>query len=72
MAILEKKSNFRRKREEMLMSRADLAHKSGVSIQTIVRIERGKPCRVQTRHKLLVALNLSISDDEWLFGSLQR
>ena len=72
MAIVEKKSNFRRRREEMLMSRADLAHKSGVSIQTIVRIERGKPCRAQTRHKLLLALNLSIADDEWVFGANLR
>ncbi len=65
------KSAFQKRREDLLMSRADLAHKSGVSIQTIVRIEGGKPCRRQTQRKLLLALDLAAADSSWLFG-LQR
>ncbi len=61
------KSEWQKRREALLMSRADLAHKSGISIQTIMRIEEGKPCRMSTRKKLLLALGLTVHDDEWMF-----
>ncbi|TNE51366.1 MAG: helix-turn-helix domain-containing protein [Deltaproteobacteria bacterium] len=61
------KSELQKRREALLMSRADLAHKSGISIQTIMRIEEGKPCRMSTRKKLLLALGLTVHDDEWMF-----
>lgn len=69
MGKMSEKNDLQKRREDLLMSRADLAHRSGISIQTITRIEEGKPCRAQTRKKLFQALGLSWTDDDW---SLER
>ncbi|MBW2591738.1 MAG: helix-turn-helix transcriptional regulator, partial [Deltaproteobacteria bacterium] len=36
-------------RESLLMSKAELARKANVSPITITRIEKGMPCRMETR-----------------------
>ena len=36
-------------RENMMMSKAELARKASVTVQTIDRIEKGKECRVDTK-----------------------
>lgn len=66
MRKMSEKTDLQKRREYLLMSRADLAHRSGISIQTITRIEEGKPCRSQTRKKLLEALGLSWEEDDCL------
>ena len=54
-------------REELLMSKAELARKAGVSPLTIDRIERGKSCRMETRRKIILALGYRLSDKDKIF-----
>ena len=54
-------------RESMLMSKAELARKAGVSPLTVDRIERGAACRMATMRKIILALGLDISDREKVF-----
>ena len=51
-----------------MMSKAELARKAGISVQTLNRIERGEVCRVDTQRKILEALNLTVKDKNKLFG----
>jgi len=62
-------NNVQRIREELMMSRAELARKAGLSTLTIDRIEAGRPCRLDTKRKILMALDLKISDKDKVFGS---
>ena len=54
-------------REELLMSKAELARKAGVSPLTIDRIEKGKSCRMETRRKIILALGYDLSDKDKIF-----
>jgi len=54
-------------RENLLMSKAELARKAGVSPLTIDRVERGKTCRVETKRKIILALGYNLSDKDKLF-----
>jgi DNA-binding XRE family transcriptional regulator len=54
-------------REELLMSKAELARKAGVSPLTIDRIEKGKTCRMETKRKIILALGYSLSDKDKIF-----
>lgn len=54
-------------RESLLMSKAELARKAGVSTLTIDRIEKGAPCRVSTMRKVILALGFDISDRDKVF-----
>ena len=56
-------------REELLLSKAELARKAGVSPLTIDRIERGKNCRMETKRKIILALGYKLSDKDKLFFS---
>jgi DNA-binding XRE family transcriptional regulator len=55
-------------REELLMSKAELARKAGISVITLDRVESGKDCRMVTKRKLLKALGLSVADKEKVFN----
>ena len=55
-------------REELLLSKAELARKAGVSPLTIDRIERGKDCRMETKRKIILALGYQLSDKNKLFA----
>jgi len=50
-----------------MMSKAELARKAGLSTLTVDRIEAGRPCRLDTKRKVLVALGLKVSDRERVF-----
>jgi DNA-binding XRE family transcriptional regulator len=50
-----------------MMSKAELARKSGLSTLTIDRVEAGKKCRLDTKRKLLQALGFKVSDRESVF-----
>lgn len=52
-----------------MMSKAELARKAGLSTLTIDRIEAGRPCRLDTKRKILIALSLKVSDKDKVFGS---
>ena len=54
-------------REEHLMSRAELARKAGISFQTLVRVERGETCRLETKRKILLALGYDLSERKKLY-----
>ena len=54
-------------RENLLMSKAELARKAGVSPLTIDRIEKGKNCRMETKRKIILALGYKLSDKDKIF-----
>ncbi|MEM7412963.1 MAG: helix-turn-helix transcriptional regulator [Myxococcota bacterium] len=61
-------NNVQRFREALMMSKAELARKAGLSTLTIDRVEAGRPCRLDTKRKVLVALGLRVSDKDRVFG----
>jgi DNA-binding XRE family transcriptional regulator len=63
-----KKNNVRKLRMERMMSKAELARRAGLSTLTIDRVEKGMPCRMDTKRKILEALGLTPSDRETVFG----
>lgn len=50
-----------------MMSKAELARKAGVTVQTIDRIERGYECRVATKRKIILALGYQLSERSKIF-----
>jgi DNA-binding XRE family transcriptional regulator len=54
-------------RERLLMSKAELARKAGVSALTIDRVEKGNSCRVETKRKIIFALGHKLSDKDKIF-----
>ena len=54
-------------REELLMSKAELARKAGVSSLTIGRIEKGYSCRLETKRRIILALGYDLSDKDKIF-----
>jgi DNA-binding XRE family transcriptional regulator len=63
-------NRVQRFRENLMMSKAELARKAGLSTLTIDRVEAGRPCRLDTKRKILLALGLKVSDKDRVFGSL--
>lgn len=57
-------------RESMLMSKAELARRAGVSPLTIDRIERGKNCRLETKRKIILALGYDLKEKDSVFFDL--
>jgi len=62
------KNNVRKLRTERMMSKAELARRAGLSTLTIDRVEKGMPCRMDTKRKILEALGLTPSDRVAVFG----
>ena len=60
-------NNVQKFREELLMSKAELARKAGLSALTIDRVENGMPCRMDTMRKILLALGMKLTDKERVF-----
>lgn len=54
-------------REDRLLSKAELARRAGVSVLTIDRVERGAPCRLDTKRKIILALGLKVADRGQVF-----
>jgi len=46
-------------RERLMISRSELARKAGLSILTVRRIEEGRPCRLDTKRRLVKALGFN-------------
>jgi DNA-binding XRE family transcriptional regulator len=60
-------NRLKKTREHMLMSKAELARMANVSPITITRIEKGMPCRMDTKRKILLALGLKPADKHQIF-----
>ena len=56
-------------RENLLICKAELARKAGVSLLTIDRVEKGLACRTETKRKILAALGFKPSQREMVFSS---
>lgn len=63
------RNNVQHFREALMMSKAELARKAGLSTLTIDRVEGGRPCRLDTKRKVLLALGLKVVDKDKVFGS---
>ena len=61
------KNSLKEIRENLLMSKTELSRKANISALTITRIERGKPCRMETKRKIVLALGLKLSDKNKVF-----
>ena len=60
-------NSLRQIRESFLISKAELSRMANLSVLTLTRIEGGKPCRVETKRKILLALGLKVSDRDKVF-----
>jgi DNA-binding XRE family transcriptional regulator len=62
------RNNVRKIRESKMISKAELARMAGISPLTIDRIEKGKPCRMATKRKILLALGLELRQKQKVFS----
>ncbi|RQW82123.1 MAG: XRE family transcriptional regulator [Geobacter sp.] len=60
-------NNIRKIREERMMSKMELARLAGISSATIVRIERGEVCRLETKRKIILALGYALMEKNRVF-----
>jgi DNA-binding XRE family transcriptional regulator len=63
-------NQVQRFRENLMMSKAELARKAGLSTLTIDRVEAGRPCRLDTKRKILLALGLRVTDKDRVFSAI--
>ena len=63
-------NNVRALREEILMSKAELARKAGVSALTVDRIENGNDCRLDTKRNIILALGKKLEQKAEVFPDL--
>jgi DNA-binding XRE family transcriptional regulator len=61
------RNNVRKIRESLLLSKAELARKAGLSALTIDRVESGYSCRMDTKRKIILALGMTLSDKDEVF-----
>jgi DNA-binding XRE family transcriptional regulator len=64
-------NNVQRFREALLMSKAELARRAGLSTLTIDRIESGRPCRLDTKRRILMALGMRVADRDKVFTATE-
>ena len=55
-------------RENLMLSKAELARRAGLSALTIDRVEAGRPCRMDTKKRILRALGIEVGDHQSVFG----
>ena len=60
-------NEVREARENKMMSKAELARKAGVTVQTIDRIEKGYECRLATKRKIILALGYELAERTKVF-----
>lgn len=66
------KNTVKEIRESQLLSKSELAKKADLSPITIDRIENGYPCRMQTKRKIMMALELDLADVKKVFGNIRN
>jgi len=62
------RNNVQRLRETLLLSKAELARRAGLSTLTIDRVEKGRSCRMETKRKIIIALGFNLADKDVVFG----
>ena len=62
------KNSLRKVKESLMISKAEFSRKANISPMTIIRIEQGKQCRMETKRKVILALGYKISDKDKIFG----
>lgn len=60
-------NTVRKTRENLLMSKAQLARNAGISPLTVDRIENGMSCRIETKRKIILAFGYDLSDKGLIF-----
>jgi DNA-binding XRE family transcriptional regulator len=60
-------NTVRKIREQLLMSKAELARNAGISRLTVDRIEKGMSCRIETKRKIILAFGYDLSDKGLIF-----
>ncbi len=68
-SVRGKPNNVKEIREQLLMSKSELARKAGVSVLTITRVEKGYDCRLETKRKILKALGYDVKDKNKVFSN---
>ena len=63
-------NNVKSLREEVLLSKAELARRAGVSPLTIDRVESGLDCRLDTKRKIILALGKKREQKDDVFPDL--
>ena len=61
-------NRLKKVRESLLISKAELSRRANLSPITIARIEKGMPCRMETKRKILLALGFTLKDKNKIFG----
>ena len=64
---MAKSNHVRQIRESKMMSKAELARKASLTVQTIDRIEKGNDCRLDTKRKIILALGYKLADRSRIF-----
>ena len=62
-----RRNSVKKIRKELMMSKAELAQKAGVAINTLNRIENHLPCRIESKRKILLGLGYKISEKDKVF-----
>lgn len=59
MVTISSQNQLKAVRERLMISRSELARKAGVSVLTVGRIEEGRPCRLDTKRRLVEAVGFN-------------
>ncbi len=62
-------NRVRELRQDRMMSKAELARRAEVTVQTIDRIEKGKDCRLDTKRKIILALGYDLGERKRIFNA---
>ena len=60
-------NNVQELRIGLMLSKAELGRRAGISPLTVGRIEMGKTCRMETKRKIIEALGYELSEREKIF-----
>ncbi len=61
------KNLLKQVRESLMISKAELSRRAKISPITITRIEKGMPCRMETKRKILLALGYNLKEKNKVF-----
>ncbi|MBW2196199.1 MAG: XRE family transcriptional regulator [Deltaproteobacteria bacterium] len=64
---MQRKNSLKQLRESLLIRKAELTRKAQISPFTVSRIEKGLPCHMETKQKIIPALGLEVSDKDRVF-----
>lgn len=57
----------RKIREELLISKSELARKAALSFLTVDRVENGMSCRMDTKRRIILALGYELTEKNKIF-----